>query len=117
MTEHVILEGEYLDAAIQLRAIQLEKKDLATREAECKAIIEKHLMIGEKGITPDGEEIIAIRQGASRFNVELAESILPKDLLASILTLQADPKRAKAILAPALYDQCCDRNRPSVITL
>ena len=117
MSEHVLLKGEYLDAAIELRAIQAKKKDLATREAECKAIIEAYLNIGERGVTPDGEEIVAIRQGASRFSVELAAANLPKELLASISTVQADPKRAKAILAPSLYEQCCDRNRPSVVTL
>lgn len=58
---HVMLEGECLDAANELRAIQQEKKYLATREAECKRIIEKHLAVGERGITPDGEELVAVR--------------------------------------------------------
>jgi hypothetical protein len=40
MSEHVQLNGEYLDAAVELRQIAEEKKDLATREAECKRIIE-----------------------------------------------------------------------------
>jgi hypothetical protein len=31
--------------------------------------------------------------------------------------VQADGKRAKAILAPALYDLCCDRNKASVVVL
>jgi hypothetical protein len=119
MTEslHVLLDGEYLDAATELRAIAQEKKDLATREAECKRIIEKHLAVGERGVTPDGEEIVAVRAGASRFDADLAAANLPKELLAQISTVRADGKRAKAILAPALYDLCCDRNKASVVVL
>lgn len=117
MSEHVQLNGKYLDAAVELHAIAQEKKDLATREAECKRIIEKHLNIGERGVTPDGEEVVAVRAGAARFSADLAAANLPKELLAQITTLQADGKRAKAILAPALYDLCCDRNKASVVVL
>ena len=117
MNEHVILDGEYLDAAVELRAIAQEKKDLATREAECKRIIEKHLAIGERGVTPDGEEIITVRAGAKRFDAGLATDNLPPAVLAQITTLQVDAQRAKTILAPALYDLCCTENRPSVIVL
>jgi hypothetical protein len=117
MNEHVILNGEYLDAAVQLQAIAREKKDLATREAECKRIIEKHLAIGERGVTSDGEEIITVRAGAKRFDAGLAAENLPPAVLAQITTLQVDAQRAKTILAPALYDLCCTENRPSVIVL
>jgi len=117
MNEHVLLDGEYLDAANELRAIRLEKKDLATREAECKRIIEKHLAVGEKGISPDGKEIVAFRAGAKRFDAALATENLPPSVLAQITTLQVDAQRAKTILAPALYNLCCAENRPSVIVL
>ena len=117
MTEHVQLQGEYLDAATELRAIALERKDLATREAECKRIIEKHLAIGDRGVTPDGEEIITVRAGARRFDAGLATENLPAAVLAQITTMQIDPQRAKTILAPALYDLCCTQNRASVIVL
>ena len=117
MTEHVLLQGEYLDAATELRAIALERKDLATREAECKRIIEKHLAVGDRGVTPDGEEIITVRAGARRFDAGLASENLPKAVLAQITTMQIDAQRAKTILAPALYDLCCTENRASVIVL
>jgi hypothetical protein len=118
MNDYVILlDGEYLDAAVELRAIAVEKKDLATREAECKRIIEKHLAVGERGVTPDGEEIITIRAGAKRFDAGLASENLPASVLAQITTLQVDAQRAKTILAPALYDLCCTENRASVIVL
>jgi len=117
MNEHVILDGEYLEAAVELQAIAQEKKDLATREAGCKRIIEKHLAIGERGVTPDGEEIITVRAGAKRFDAGLASENLPKEVIAQITTMQIDPQRAKMILAPALYDLCCTENRASVIVL
>ena len=117
MTEHVQLDGEDLDAAIELRSIAEIKKNLAPIEAECKRIIEKHLAIGERGVTPDGEEIITIRAGARRFDAGLASQHLPTAVLAQITTLQIDAQRAKTILAPALYDLCCAENRPSVIVL
>ena len=117
MSEHVQLNGEYLDAAIELRAIAIEKKDLATREAECKRVIEKHLNVGERGVTPDGEEIITVRAGARRFDPALAAANLPTAVLAQITTLQVDAQRAKTILAPALYNLSCTENKPSVIVL
>ena len=117
MNEHVILDGEYLDAAVKLRAIAREKKDLATREAECKRIIEKHLAVGERGVSPDGEEVVTVRAGAKRFDAGLAAENLPAEVLAQITTLQVDAQRAKTILAPALYELCCTENRPSVIVL
>jgi hypothetical protein len=88
MSEHVQLNGEYLDAAVELRAIAVEKKDLATREAECKRVIEAYLNIGERGVTPDGEEIITVRAGARRFDAAMAAENLPKEVLAQITTLQ-----------------------------
>jgi len=117
MNEHVLLDGEYLNAAIELRNIAEIKKNLAIIEAECKRIIEKHLAIGERGVTPDGEEIITVRAGAKRFDAGLAAENLPKEVLAQITTLQVDAQRAKMILAPALFDLCCTENRPSVIVL
>ena len=117
MSEHVQLEGEYLNAAVELRQIAAIKKNLAPLEAECKRVIEAYLNIGERGVTPDGEEIITVRAGARRFDAAMAAENLPKDVLAQITTLQVDPQRAKTILAPALYDLCCTENKPSVIVL
>ena len=117
MSEHVKLDGDYLNAAIELRQIAEIKKNLAPIEAECKRIIEAYLNIGERGVTPDGEEIITVRAGARRFDAGLAADNLPTAVLAQITTLQVDAQRAKTILAPALYDLCCTENKPSVIVL
>jgi hypothetical protein len=117
MNEHVILDGEYLNAALMLREIARRKKELSDREAECKRIIEKHLAVGERGVTVDGEEVVTVRAGARRFDAGLASEHLPKEVLAQITTLQVDAQRAKTILAPALFELCCTENRPSVIVL
>jgi hypothetical protein len=117
MNEHVILDGEYLKAAIELRNIAEIKKNLFFIEAECKVRIEAYLNIGERGVTPDGEEIVTVRAGAKRFDAGMAAENLPKEVLAQITTLQVDAQRAKTILAPALYELCCTENRPSVIVL
>jgi hypothetical protein len=113
----VMLEGEYLAAALELREIAGLKKELAEREAEAKRIIEKYLAVGEKGSDSDGVEVVAVRKGAARFSSELAARNLPPALLAQISVTSADGKRAKAILAPALYDLCTEENRPSVVVL
>jgi hypothetical protein len=117
MNEHVILDGEYLNAALMLREIARRKRELSDREAECKRIIEKHLAVGDRGVTVDGEEVVTVRAGAKRFDAGLASENLPASVLAQITTLQVDAQRAKTILAPALYDLCCTENRPSVIVL
>jgi hypothetical protein len=117
MNDHVILDGEYLNAALMLREIARRKKELTEREAECKRIIEKHLAVGDRGVTVDGEEVVTVRIGARRFDAGLAAENLPPAVLAQITTLQVDAQRAKMILAPALFELCCTENRASVIVL
>ena len=120
MTEYVdtvVLEDEFLAAASELRNIAAEKKALAEREDYCKRVIEKILSVGDRGVSPDGEEMVVVRKGAARFKAELAEANLPPEVLQSILVLAPDGKRAKAILAPALYEMCTEENKPSVVAL
>ena len=113
----VLLEDEYLDAARELVAIAQQRKDLADREADAKRILEKVLTVGERGCSPDGTVLVAVRAGARRFSADRAAGHLPQELLAQISTVQADGRRAKAILAPALYDLCVEHNKPSVVAL
>lgn len=120
MTEHVdtvLLEDEFLEAAIELRDIAAQKKKLAEREAEAKRIIEKVLSVGDRGVAQDGTALIAVRKGAARFKAELAAERLPQQALDSITILVADGARAKAVLPPALYELCCEDNKPSVVAL
>ena len=113
----VVLKDDFLAAASELRIIAAERKHLTEREAECKRVIEKVLSVGDCGISPDGEQMVVVRKGAARFKPELAEANLPAEVLQSILVLAPDGKRAKAILAPALYDLCTEQNKPSVVAL
>lgn len=115
--DNVLLEDEYLAAASELRQIAETKKHLAAREAQLKEIIEKALTVGEKGIAPDGTPLVAVRAGAAKFSPQRAAENLPAELLEAITIKVADGKRAKAILAPALYDLCVEYNKSSVVAL
>lgn len=117
MTDTVILADEYEAAARELIDILEQEKALAERKAACKQVIEKVLAVGEQGISADGEPLVAIRQGAARFDPDLAIRNLPDSVLSSIMVTVPDAKRAKAILAPALLELCQVRNKPSVVAL
>lgn len=120
MTEHtdnVLLEDEYLAAASELRQIAETKKQLTAREDQLKEIIAKVLTVGERGVAPDGTPLVAIRAGSRRFSAERAADNLPPEVLASIQVITVDSKKAKAVLAPALYDLCVDYTKPSVVAL
>lgn len=115
--DNVLLEDDYLEAAQELRQIAAEKKRLADREAELKQILEKVLTVGEKGISPDGTPLVAIRAGAAKFSAQRAAENLPAELLEAITVSVPDGKKAKTILAPALYELCVDYNKSSVVAL
>jgi len=120
MSDHVdtvLLTDEYLEAARELRQISQEKKVLAEREAAVKQTLEKLLTVGERGVSADGEELVAVRKGAARFKPELAAQALPENVLATVMVSVPDAKLAKAILSPALYEQCCEYNKASVVAL
>lgn len=115
--DFVLLEGDFLAAAYELREIATEKRQLLEREAECKRILEKVLTVGERGISPDGEQLVFIRAGARVFKPTLAAELLPRDYLNSILTLQADSKLAREVLPDDVYDACCEYNKASVVVV
>lgn len=118
MTDNaVLLEDEYLDAANELRDIAAQEKDLAQRKEAAKAILAKALAVGDKGVSPDGEVLVTVRAGAARFNPDKAAERLPREVLSSVMVTVVDGKRAKAVLAPALYELCLDYNKPSVVAL
>ena len=117
MNETVLLEDEYLDAAIELRGIIAQRKALEAREAECRELLAKALAEGETGIDHHGRELVQVRAGSLRFDPDQAERVLPREILNRVMVLAIDAKQAKAILAPALYEACCKRTRPSVVAL
>lgn len=114
----VVLEDEYLAAARELVAIAAEEKELAARKAAARQIVEKALAVGERGISPDGEPLVVVRAGSMRFDAEKAAEVLDgSPLLESIMVKAPDGKRAKAVLAPALYEACCTSTKPSLAVL
>jgi hypothetical protein len=115
--DFVLLEDDYLAAAYELQDIASTKKLLKERQAECKRILEKVLTVGERGVSPDGDELVYVRRGARMFRAGLATTNLDKDLLSQILTLQPDANIAKDILPDSLYDECCVYNKASVVAL
>lgn len=120
MADHVdtvVLEDEYLDAAREYRDIVAQEKALAARKAQLREIIEKALAVGERAVTPDGEPLVAITAGSARFDPIKASKALPADVFNTILVLAPDAKRARDVLAPALYEQCCEYTRPSLRAL
>jgi len=113
----VLLEDEFLAAAKELREITAQEKLLAERKEAVKALLAKVLAVGERGISPDGDILVTVRAGAARFNPQKAAEQLPTEVLPSVMVTTVDAKRAKAVLAPALYELCLDYNKPSVVAL
>lgn len=111
----IILTDEFLDAARLIVEITAQEKDLAERKAAAKQVIEKILVAGQVGVSPDGEPLVTVRAGAARFDPDLATRNLPADVLATISVTVPDGKRAKAVLAPALLALCQSRNKSSVV--
>ena len=117
MSATVRLEDEYLEAAEALRRIAAERKLLAEAEAKAKAVIARLLAAGDTGVSPDGEPLVRVQAGARRFDAATATANLPADLLERITVPTPDGKRAKEILAPALWELCTKQNAPSVVVV
>ena len=58
-----------------------------------------------------------MRAGARKFSADLAKQILPSDVVERLQVTTIDAKKAKEILAPALYDAACTQNKASVVAL
>lgn len=114
----VILEDDYLAAAQTLQRNKRIRDELDAQDTRAKETIAKALAVGEKGISPDGEILVTVRAGSLRFDATKAAEVLDgTPLLESITVAAPDGKRAKAVLAPALYEACCTRTRDSVVAL
>ncbi len=119
----VVLEGDFLDAALKLAGVQAMRAQLAKDELECKEILAKVLAEGETGIDANGTKLAQVKRGARVWNEAQAKENLPEHVLANITRTETvtrtfiDQQLAKDTLAPVLYDKCCKRNRPSVVAL
>jgi len=121
MSDPVLLEDEYLQAANRLRVNASIRKDLDAEDARAKEILAKVLAEGEKGISPDGELLVQVKPGARVWNESAARANLPADLLTAITVTvteeRLDKQKAKDTLAPAIYELCCKANKASVVPL
>lgn len=115
--DNVLLEDEYLEAAHELREVTAQIKELTERQAQLKLVLEKVLTVGERGVAADGTPLVAIKGGAGKFSPEQAVKNLPAELIEAIQVTTLDGAKAKAILAPALYELCLKYNKNSVVAL
>lgn len=113
MTE-IQLRDDFLEAAVELRYVTAEIAKLEGQAKRCKEILAKHLVAGDTGMDANGHALVKMQKGASRFKPELAKANLPPAVLESILVTAPDAKKAKDILAPALYALCVADDQPSV---
>jgi len=115
--DNVLLHDEYLAAAIELGEIAQAKRELSERETHCKELLEKLLSVGERGVDKDNIPIVYVRAGAARFNAERAFASLPQTIFLGICTSAPDPKLAKELLTPGMYEDCLTYNKSSVVAL
>ena len=112
--DSVLLEDEFLEAAIELQSITATQKALTKRADECKEILAKVLAVGDRGVSPDNVPLVKVNAGSARFSATRAIENLPAEQLAAISVTAPDGKKAKATLAPALYELCVDYTKPSI---
>lgn len=115
--DNVLLHGEYLDAALELAEIAETKRVLNARESACKTLLEEVLSVGERGVDKDNIPIVAVLPGAARFSPERAAQVLPEQVLQSISSFRADGQLAHRMLSVAMYEECLEYNKASVVAL
>ena len=113
----IILNDTFTGLATELRDLAEARRQIEAREREIKEVLASHLQAGQRGLDSQGTPLVAVRAGQRRFNPERARLRLPADTYAGLLTLQIDKDRARTVLAPALWDECCDITAPSVVAL
>lgn len=116
-TAPLTLDGPLLAAATRLRDIAAAKADLEAEEKQLKEQLRAAVEPGTTCVDPAGTPLLTVRPGAARFSATRAAEVLPADLLASISVTAPDGKRAKDLLAPALYAGCCIQSQAAVVPL
>ena len=111
---NIELTDDFLEAAHELRYATAEVAKLTEQIKRCKEILAKNLVAGDIGTDEAGNALVKIVKGASRFKAELAMANLPANVLESIMVTAPDSKRAKDVLAPALYSLCTEEDAASV---
>ncbi len=122
MSDPVLLEDEYLEAAHRLRSNAALRKQLDVEDTRAKEILAKVLAEGETGIDQlTGEPLVQVKPGARVWNEAAARTNLPADLVKAITVTvteeRLDKQKAKDTLAPAIYELCTKANKASVVAL
>jgi hypothetical protein len=103
--------------ALARRRLELTAKrdDITTAIAQVDEALMTLLQPGEAALI-DGQPIWVVQQGANRWNEARARDVLPDELLDAITSTEPHIDRAKAkqVLPPALYVECCVPDRPHV---
>lgn len=116
----VRLTDEYLEAVDELRAVAAGRAILDDREAAAKQLLLKLLAAGDTGTDSDGTPLVAIRT-SRRFDPKKAAAVLPgllgEEGYAALCTTTTavDPRKAKDVLAPALWQLCTNETSASVV--
>lgn len=98
------LTDDLKQTVTRLLEIQQTRTELDAEEKHLKTIVRTSLTIGEKG-TVNGQPIVTLTPNR-RFSTDLAQQILPPDLVTLCTVSKFDPATAKKTLPPAFYEQC-----------
>lgn len=116
MTSTITLDATHLAAALELRTILAEEKQLAERKKTAKAILAEILTdVGQTAVDADGVIVATVKAGARRFNAEEATRNLPTPMLKLIIQSVPDAALAKELLPPAMYEKCCKATANSIV--
>lgn len=103
-TTTVELDDTLRAVVSRLAALQEQRTALDAEDKRLKAEIRQRLSAGQKG-TVGGQPVVSVAPNR-RFQPAVASEVLPRDLLNLCKVTVVDSKAAKAVLPPALYEQC-----------
>lgn len=113
----VTITDRHLAAAQELRAVLDEEKVLAARKDAAKAILAEVLTeVGQEAVDENGVKWASVRPGSARFDAQEAIRNLPPAALKMIVREVPDPKLAKDVLPPALYEKCTKASNPTIVS-
>lgn len=98
------LTPDQLDKTVA-RYLELDarRNEIVAEQDQIKIALRTQLEPGRHD-TPSGQKVTISPN--RRFNADLAQSVIPAELLPLVMTETIDSKKAKAVLPPALYNQC-----------
>lgn len=96
---------EQLDAlTAKFHTLGAQIEALTAEQETIKALIRDAYPDGADLTAPNGTKVSVFR--TRRFDAALAATVIPADVLPRVQATVVDGKLAKAVLPPALYEQC-----------